>query len=459
MQKQLIGLLLIIVSLSFAGWHVTELQTGNPNVYRYRVNLKLSPDKKNLLSIGGIGGTNHLLLYNLETGQEQILKDSVCLGDSPIDASWSSDSKKILYWTNEDSTSNSPKLKKYFIYNLETNEITFFKDIYRAAYSPVSDKIAFITKYDNIIIHKNETSLEDTIQFNHSGHFQWSKNSDSYLYIWKADSIISYNTTNNNYYTFTKHIFNYSGQYPWGGGFAFEPYVENDVEKIIYHESYSITYNDSLLFYNSATDTSVCIASHMNPHAGPWFIGETELFPNLKRVIYQERYITSYNAMPSLIDLDLETGSAFDIITQHQQDYGTWPCGFGYPMEIAAASDELFYFSHLEGSNDNLAACLSVSKFENSIEENNQKNNLLLTCYPNPFNPTTTISYNLTAEGFVKLHIFNSSGQIIKNIISSNQQIGSYHFLFNATGLASGIYYLMLETTDQRLCKKIMLVQ
>lgn len=467
MQKQITILLLIITVLTFANWHVTELQTGNPNTYQYRVGLKLSPDKKYLLSIGGGNATDHLLLYNTETGQEKIICDSVFLGDGFKEASWSADSKKILFWTRCYPDSGYADFKKYYIRNLETDETTFFKDAIRAEYSPVSNKIASIIKKD-IVISNNETAQDDTVKFGSSSlcALNWSYNSDSFLYFHKVDydsvctdSLLSYNTITHQYKVFDKPLMGHSGQDPWGGGRAFKPYVENNIEKILYSEWHMTNLNDSLLLYNAATDSSTCVASHMNPHSGPWYVGEIALFPSLNKVIYQEYYISSFNAMPAIIEVDLNTGNAYNLILKHFEDYGTWPGGFGYPMEFATANDQLFYISALTGNNNDLTAHLFVAIDGNSINQENNKKSIGLTCYPNPFNPSTTISYTLKTSSLVKLSVYNGNGQIVHNITNANQTAGLYHYQFNAVNLTSGIYYLVLETADQRLCQKIMLIK
>lgn len=65
--------------------------------------------------------------------------------------------------------------------------------------------------------------------------------------------------------------------------------------------------------------------------------------------------------------------------------------------------------------------------------------------YPNPFNPTTTISYRLNKNGFVKLNVFDIKGSLIKTLVNQTKAPGSYETVFNAKGLASGIYFYRIE--------------
>jgi Tfp pilus assembly protein PilX len=65
--------------------------------------------------------------------------------------------------------------------------------------------------------------------------------------------------------------------------------------------------------------------------------------------------------------------------------------------------------------------------------------------YPNPFNPVTIINYQLQSSSDVKLTVYDVLGKEIETLINKKQSAGSYNITFNATGLASGIYYYRIE--------------
>jgi hypothetical protein len=67
--------------------------------------------------------------------------------------------------------------------------------------------------------------------------------------------------------------------------------------------------------------------------------------------------------------------------------------------------------------------------------------------YPNPFNPSTTIQYGLPARSTVRLVIYNVLGQIVKDLINTEQQAGIQSLVWNAN-VASGIYFYRLEATS-----------
>lgn len=77
--------------------------------------------------------------------------------------------------------------------------------------------------------------------------------------------------------------------------------------------------------------------------------------------------------------------------------------------------------------------------------------------YPNPFNPSTTISYYIPDDEFVHLSIFNISGQQITELVNGQKQAGEHAVNFNANALSGGIYFVRFHIGDQLLTKKILL--
>ena len=68
--------------------------------------------------------------------------------------------------------------------------------------------------------------------------------------------------------------------------------------------------------------------------------------------------------------------------------------------------------------------------------------------FPNPFNPTTTISYSLPASGRASLKVFDILGQEVAELINDQIEAGTHSIEFNASNLASGIYFYQLQAND-----------
>ncbi|MBN1968046.1 MAG: choice-of-anchor J domain-containing protein [Candidatus Delongbacteria bacterium] len=83
----------------------------------------------------------------------------------------------------------------------------------------------------------------------------------------------------------------------------------------------------------------------------------------------------------------------------------------------------------------------------------------LLQNYPNPFNPTTTINFFSNINGKVELNIFNSNGELVKNLMNENIKAGNHSVMFDATEFNSGVYFYTLKTPTKTLTKKMALVK
>ena len=79
--------------------------------------------------------------------------------------------------------------------------------------------------------------------------------------------------------------------------------------------------------------------------------------------------------------------------------------------------------------------------------------------YPNPFNPTTKIQYSIPQSGYISLKVFNMLGQEVTTLFEGYQRAGNYSVSFNATGLASGIYFYRLNCDSFVETKKLILLK
>ena len=85
------------------------------------------------------------------------------------------------------------------------------------------------------------------------------------------------------------------------------------------------------------------------------------------------------------------------------------------------------------------------------------KTDFLYNNFPNPFNPTTKIVYEILAYHQVKLSILNILGEEVKVLVNENQEKGLYEVNFDAAGLASGVYFCKLEAFNTTVKKMMVL--
>jgi hypothetical protein len=79
--------------------------------------------------------------------------------------------------------------------------------------------------------------------------------------------------------------------------------------------------------------------------------------------------------------------------------------------------------------------------------------------YPNPFNPTTEISFSLSQASHVKLEIFNIMGQHIETLVDGYREVGVHSVIWDGSAVASGVYLYRLEAGDFVEAKKMMLLK
>jgi hypothetical protein len=80
--------------------------------------------------------------------------------------------------------------------------------------------------------------------------------------------------------------------------------------------------------------------------------------------------------------------------------------------------------------------------------------------YPNPFNPTTTIQFSVPQDGYASLKAYNMLGQEVATLFSGIAKAGHYiPATFNASRLASGIYFARLQYNGKSLEQRMLMTK
>ncbi len=79
--------------------------------------------------------------------------------------------------------------------------------------------------------------------------------------------------------------------------------------------------------------------------------------------------------------------------------------------------------------------------------------------FPNPFNPVTAISYQLSASNFVNLSVYDVSGRLVAELVNGMRDAGVHEVTFDASNLASGIYLYRIEAGDFSAVRKMVLMK
>ncbi len=119
--------------------------------------------------------------------------------------------------------------------------------------------------------------------------------------------------------------------------------------------------------------------------------------------------------------------------------------------------DELLAYANLMLNEDryNTQRAKNIDQQIIAVEETKE----VLDNYPNPFNPTTTITFTLLAKENIKLKIFDVLGNEVAILADSEFEIGKHDIPFDASKLPSGVYFYNLTTKVSSITKKMLLLK
>ncbi len=79
--------------------------------------------------------------------------------------------------------------------------------------------------------------------------------------------------------------------------------------------------------------------------------------------------------------------------------------------------------------------------------------------FPNPFNPSTIISYSIPEGSFVQMRVYNILGEQVAQLVNERKEAGTYNVQFDASDLQSGIYIYQISAGNFLQVRKMMLVK
>jgi hypothetical protein len=105
-------------------------------------------------------------------------------------------------------------------------------------------------------------------------------------------------------------------------------------------------------------------------------------------------------------------------------------------------------------------AICSGEAFPGEIAPNSKPSTIALNqASPNPFNPTTVISFELPAASLVSMKVYDSAGRVVATLTDGWQEAGSHQITFDGSTLASGLYFVRLQAGDYTAVQKMMLLK
>jgi hypothetical protein len=78
---------------------------------------------------------------------------------------------------------------------------------------------------------------------------------------------------------------------------------------------------------------------------------------------------------------------------------------------------------------------------------------------PNPFNPSTVVSFELSERGRISLEIYDVLGQRVKTLFAGEMERGIHRQSVSLSGKSSGIYFLRITTSKGSITRKMLFLQ
>ena len=141
-----------------------------------------------------------------------------------------------------------------------------------------------------------------------------------------------------------------------------------------------------------------------------------------------------------------EDGQWFDYLNKTEQQVN------GGSLEISLAPGSFRIFT-----NNDFSSLVTSNESEESLAE--KASFALLPNYPNPFNPTTQISFSLARPGTASLRVYDLLGREVATLVDRSLTAGNHSIEFRATGLSSGIYFVRLTQGSNTQTQTIILVK
>ncbi len=284
------------------------------------------------------------------------------------------------------------------------------------------------------------------------------------------------------------------------GFYLFEDVYEGNYQFYISADGYSNLLLDLAVDENNTTHNFQLFTSEIEDFESgdfesfPWFFGGDAAWEIDPVIVFEGNYAAvsgniGHNQSSSLkIDLEVTAPSeiAFHYKVSSEQNYDflkfyvnddlieTWSGSqnwqeFRYPVYEGFHQFEWSYQKDGSISSGSDCGWLDFISFPCTEEMSafhlpEQKKLLVHGNYPNPFNPSTTISFELKVESPISLEIFNAKGQKINTLIDKKLSSGKHHIIWNGTDfhqkkVSSGIYIFKLVGEDYKYLEKMLLIK
>ncbi|MFC1490805.1 Ser-Thr-rich GPI-anchored membrane family protein [Candidatus Latescibacterota bacterium] len=207
-------------------------------------------------------------------------------------------------------------------------------------------------------------------------------------------------------------------------------------------------------------------------HIEPPVIGEyvSVSFPHDDWEEYPHNYTVDFRPLANTLewDFDVKTNISGETVVIQFEGINTLPNDYQvqiYDLDMKNIIDDTYgSFSFASGSlnENNLSerhfrlVISNAEIFEPDDFTSIPTEFLTASCYPNPFNPQTTIQYTLSESANVTITVFNSVGQQVLRHNVGTTEVGVHNFIFDASEYTTGTYFYRVETDKSAVAGKML---
>jgi len=166
------------------------------------------------------------------------------------------------------------------------------------------------------------------------------------------------------------------------------------------------------------------------------------------------KYTYTYDENNNLIEWIFQRWEDLEWATYMRYTY-TYDENNNLIEELYQDWEDLEWVTYRRYTNYNYEVCGELSITDNHFPATYD----LLSPYPNPFNPTTTISFSIPEFGLTTITVYDLAGRELETLTNKVLSIGNYSINWNASSYPSGVYLIRMDSGEFTQTQKVVLVK
>lgn len=218
---------------------------------------------------------------------------------------------------------------------------------------------------------------------------------------------------------------------------------------------YSTHYNGSVQYTYNFTQPEITAGGHL------YSLGIDLSGDNIVEFYVLGQYPTSTYPRQSVKILNITNNS---IILELNSTNYYYSAPYIYDIDSDGILEMIFIEYDINNSWRYKLLVYNTNVSTNVIDDMNDMNFSLLQNFPNPFNPLTTIRFNLLKPENIKLQILNINGELVKTLLDKSLPSGQHEIFWDGTDsqnqkVSSGVYFYRLISDEKEITRKMILIK